>query len=375
MADDPRAGTAVSRLQLSEKDRARLRIIAIVTMLSALIGIGFVWLLSRITPFPLDWPEIETGARNGVLVGGSLTAFHLFYVQGQAGTWLRRRPLIQSFLLRDLLYTIVIVLAFLGSRLISVVLHPEVMTFEEYVGLSLLRDTVFSFVVFLAIAFVLEMRRAIGGRTLTNLLLGRYGRPVREERVFMLVDIKGSTALAAQLGDERAHGFIGSVFFDLDQPILAHGGEVHAYIGDAVIVTWTLAAGVADQRCLRCLAAVRQTLERQHQHYLRAFGVLPEARIILHAGPVVAGECGDAKLQIVFIGDVMNTLGRMEEFAKQQGHDALISANLLRCLAPDLPVEALPLGPVRLRGREQAVELFALPPAGMISEPRRRAVA
>lgn len=375
MAGEDPAGVAVGRFQLSEKDRGRLRLIAVVTVLSALIGMGFAWLLSRLVPFPYDWPEIETGARNGALVGGALTAFHLFYVQGQAGAWLRRRPVVQSFLLRDLLYTVVIVLAFVGSRAISVVLHPDAMSFWDYLGLSLLRDTAFSFVVFLAIAFVLEMRRAIGGRTLTNLLLGRYGRPVREERVFMLVDIKGSTALAARLGDERAHAFIGSVFFDLDQPILEHGGEVHAYIGDAVIVTWTLETGAAGQRCLRCVVAVGQTLERQREHYRRAFGVLPEARIILHAGPVVAGECGDAKLQIVFIGDVMNTLGRMEEFAKQHGHDALISADLLRRLGPDLPVGTRPLGPVRLRGREQTVELFALQPAGTVSGPRSRAIA
>jgi hypothetical protein len=48
----------------------------------------------------------------------------------------------------------------------------------------------------------------IGGRTLNNLLLGRYHRPVREERAFMAVDIKGATALAERLGDERAHAFI-----------------------------------------------------------------------------------------------------------------------------------------------------------------------
>jgi adenylate cyclase len=27
-------------------------------------------------------------------------------------------------------------------------------------------------------------------------------------------------------------------FFDIDEPIVAHGGEVHAYVGDEVIVSW-----------------------------------------------------------------------------------------------------------------------------------------
>jgi hypothetical protein len=47
-------------------------------------------------------------------------------------------------------------------------------------------------------------RRVIGGRALNNLLLGRYHQPVREERVFLLIDIKGSTALAERLGDREA---------------------------------------------------------------------------------------------------------------------------------------------------------------------------
>ena len=34
-------------------------------------------------------------------------------------------------------------------------------------------------------------------------------------------------------------------FFDIDGPIVGHGGEVHAYVGDEVIVTWPLTAGVS----------------------------------------------------------------------------------------------------------------------------------
>ena len=101
------------------------------------------------------------------------------------------------------------------------------------------------------------MRRVIGGRTLNDLLLGRYHQPVREERVFMLVDIKGSTALAERLGDERAHAFITSTFFDIDQPILEHGGEVYSYVGDGLIASWPLAEGIDDARCLHCYLAIQ----------------------------------------------------------------------------------------------------------------------
>jgi adenylate cyclase len=42
-------------------------------------------------------------------------------------------------------------------------------------------------------------------------------------------------------------------FFDIDGPIVGHGGEVHAYVGDEVIVTWPLTAfGGALHRLLFC---------------------------------------------------------------------------------------------------------------------------
>ena len=137
------------------------------------------------------------------------------------------------------------------------------------------------------------------------------------------------------------------MFFDIDQPILEHGAEVYSYVGDGLIASWPLAEGVRDARCLRCLEAIVATLAARAGHYRRAFGVMPEVRIVLHAGPVVAGECGDAKLSIVYLGDTLNTAARIEETAKTLGHDVLISDDLLARL--DLPPSFEPTRSARSR--------------------------
>ena len=206
------------------------------------------------------------------------------------------------------------------------------------------------------------MRRLIGGRTLNKLLVGRYHRPVREERVFILVDIKGSTALAERLGDRQAHAFITSVFFDIDQPILEHGAEVYNYVGDQLIASWPLREGVDDARCVHCAMAIQDTLARRADDYRRTFDSAPGVRVVLHAGPVVAGECGGAKLAIVYLGDTLNTAARIEETAKAVGRDCLISDALLAQidLPPSLGVE--PLGSIQLRGRQQPITLHAIHP-------------
>jgi adenylate cyclase len=178
--------------------------------------------------------------------------------------------------------------------------------------------------------------------------------------VFMLVDLKGSTALADRLGDERAHALITSVFFDIDQPIQEHGGEIYSYVGDGLIVTWPLAEGIADARCLRCHLAIGAVLEAKASAYRREFGVVPSVRVALHAGPVVAGECGDTKLSIVYLGDTLNAAARIEQTAKDLDRDCLVSEPLMQRLRvpPSLQVERL--GPVGLRGRRQPMDLFAL---------------
>jgi class 3 adenylate cyclase len=350
-------------MALSRWTRTRLRIVAAVAAIGGGVGIGISWLLSQIQHYPYDFAEFENGARNGVTVAGALAAVDLLYVQGPRGAWLRRLGFGQAILARACLFTVLIVAVFALNRLIFGLLHGFERSGLDYFSLELLRDTIIAFVFFLVISEFLQMRRVIGARTLNNLLLGRYHRPVREERVFMLVDIKDSTTLAERLGDERAHAFIASVFFDIDRPILEHAGEVHDYVGDELIASWPVGEGIRDARCLRCYEAIVATLAQRAEHYRRAFGVTPEVRVALHAGPIVAGECGDAKLTIVYVGDTMNTAARIEEMAKSLERDCLISAELLDRL--DLPptLAAEPLGPVVLRGRHRPTELYALGPA------------
>ena len=343
--------------------RARLRIVAVVAAIGTAVGIAVGWLLSQIHQSTFDFAEFENSARNGLTVATALIAFDLFYLHGPRGAWLRRQGFGRSVLIGAALLTVIIVLCFSLNRLIFGLLYGFERAGLAYFGVELLRDTIIAFVVFLVISEFLQMRRVIGGRTLNNLLLGRYWRPVREERVFMLIDLKGSTALAERLGDERAHAFITRVFFDLDRPILEHGGEVYSYVGDGLIASWPLAEGIRDAACLRCYEAIRAVLADLAGPCRQRFGQAPEVRIVLHAGPVVAGECGDAKLAIVYLGDTLNSAARMEQTAKALDHDCLISDALLARLELPPTLRATPLGPIRLRGRSQPIALHALRPA------------
>ena len=85
-------------------------------------------------------------------------------------------------------------------------------------------------------------------------------RPVREARVLMFLDLAGSTSLAESMGELRVQDLLTRFFFDIDGAIVAHGGEVHAYVGDEVIVTWPLDERMSGGRCIDCFFAIADSI-------------------------------------------------------------------------------------------------------------------
>ncbi len=223
---------------------------------------------------------------------------------------------------------------------------------------GLLRDFAFvAFTVFI-IHFVLQTRRIVGGRVLTYFLLGRYNTPVIEERIFMLFDIVGSTAIAQRLGDTGALKLISRFFFDIAEPIGRFDGETNIYVGDEVVVSWPMESGIKNARCLRCYAAIRATMAQNQKDYVRDFGEAPEIRVGIHGGSVAAGECGDNKRQIVFIGDTINVAKRLQEACRDFDRHVIISGDLLDRIELPIGFRSEALGSTTLRGRNTETRLY-----------------
>jgi class 3 adenylate cyclase len=338
---------------LSTRTVERMRLWLGVVAASAAVGVAYVAVLGPIDEFDVTSGVLLRGAAYGAVIGGSLTAAQFFYVDGSAGVWLRRAPFLVSLIIRALGATVIISLAlFVCGRLFQRTID---LTVESW-----LRDVAFSFVAASVILFVVQMRRIIGGRVLRNLVLGRYSQPVQEDRVFMFLDIAGSTTLARELGDLGVHALISQFFFDIDAVVVEYGGETHRYIGDEVVVTWPLAEGLENGRCVRCVFAIRDRIAAKADSYRRKFGVVPAFRVGLHGGAVVAGECGDSKQEIVYFGDTINTAARIEAECKELDVPLLISGDLLdRMRLPSGLREEL-RGTTRLRGRDRETSLFTL---------------
>jgi len=111
--------------------------------------------------------------------------------------------------------------------------------------------------------------------------------------------------------------------------------------------------------------------------YQRAFGKRANFRAGLHCGPVVIGELGIVKMEIALLGDTMNAAARIQQACRDTGHRVLASAALIERIAALPPgIVKHSLGPMRLRGKETELKLYALegatesqPVSITISEP------
>jgi adenylate cyclase len=131
-------------------------------------------------------------------------------------------------------------------------------------------------------------------------------------------------------------------------------------VGDEVIAAWPIDDGAAAGAVRACFSAM-ETLESRAGLYTDQFGQHAHFRAGLHAGPVVLGELGYSRMEIAFLGDTMNTTARIHELCRETGNRVIASDALLAHVeALPAGIEKSPLGPIALRGKERALELFAL---------------
>jgi adenylate cyclase len=128
-------------------------------------------------------------------------------------------------------------------------------------------------------------------------------------------------------------------------------------VGDGA---WPIEAGVRAANCVRCFFGVRQAVERSAPEYEKNFGAVPRFRGGLHGGTVTAGEIGDLRKQIVFVGDILNTAARLEEHAKRAGLDLVASQTLLDRVRLPSDVQASRCGDPALRGKDSSVVAYSL---------------
>ncbi|MEO6069122.1 MAG: adenylate/guanylate cyclase domain-containing protein [Chitinophagaceae bacterium] len=210
--------------------------------------------------------------------------------------------------------------------------------------------------------FYTEVSESIGLGVLPNFFTGKYYKPVVEERIFMFLDMKSSTSIAEHLGHVLYFKMLKEYYFDLSEAILNSRGEIYQYVGDEVIVSWTIQNNLENNNCINCFFAMKKSIQKEAKKYIQHYGLIPEFKAAIHVGKVTTGEIGVIKKNIMFTGDVLNTTARIQELCNTYNVELLLSNDLLQIL--DLPpqFQIKPLGKIQLRGREEKINLATIIP-------------
>ena len=216
---------------------------------------------------------------------------------------------------------------------------------------------VFWFTITLFTLFLLQVNDKFGPGILRKFLLGKYHHPKKEQRFFMFLDMRSSTTIAEKLGNEQYFNLLSDLFNDITDTILDHEGEIYQYVGDEIVISWTMKKGIKNANCLHCFIQIQKKLNSLNPYYENKYGLTPEFKAGLHCGTVMAGEIGSIKKDIVYSGDVLNTTARIQELCNQYKVDFLLSKKAFDLIEDNSQFELIPLGNIELRGKESEINL------------------
>lgn len=230
-----------------------------------------------------------------------------------------------------------------------------------YFGNSLyLATLLYASGIIMILLFIFEINDYLGQGIVINYISGRYHKPRQEERIFMFLDMKSSTAIAEKLGHIKYFELLKSYYADMTDLIEQNSGKIYQYVGDEIVVTWDLKNGIKNNNCLKCFFDLKMKFKALGKTYKNKFGLIPKFKAALHYGSITTGEIGILKKDIFFTGDVMNTTSRMEKLCNSYNIDFIISSPLLKRLKEISNLNINEIGSHLLKGKEKSIKLFTI---------------
>jgi len=161
------------------------------------------------------------------------------------------------------------------------------------------------------------------------------------ELTILFTDIRNFTAMSEKLTSREVFEMLNAWLPRACAPVLAHGGNVDKFIGDAVMAVFGAPVHQPDH-AQRAIAAAREmaaAAESFGQWLAERFpdrGLPPFAiGIGIHSGKAVVGNLGtDRRVEYTAIGDAVNLASRLESSTKELGWRIVASSDTLLAAGP-----------------------------------------
>ena len=128
---------------------------------------------------------------------------------------------------------------------------------------------IYVLVIIFIVSFLWQLKAFFAKGVILNYLIGKYHKPLSEDRIFMFLDLDNATTLAEKLGNEKYSLLLVDFFNDLDLAIVKTRGHVYQYVGDEVVIIWKLKDGLKNNNCIKSFILAMDILENRRDYYLK----------------------------------------------------------------------------------------------------------
>jgi len=175
------------------------------------------------------------------------------------------------------------------------------------------------------------------------------------ELTVLFADLRGFTSFSERSSPEQVVGLLNRYFGIATPLVLAQGGTVDKFVGDAMMALFNAPARQPDHalRAARAALAMQAAIEQ-----IAADNAgWPRFRIGINTGPALVGNIGSAELRnFTAIGDTVNLASRLESSA--ESGQIVIGAATYAQIRNAAVVR--PLGGIAVKGKAASVEAFVL---------------
>ena len=194
---------------------------------------------------------------------------------------------------------------------------------------------------------------AMAVREAAAITVERAAPGVERRRVSVLfADLENFTGLAESLDPEEVRAVQSRYFEVARSTVVAYGGAIEKFIGDAVVAVWGAPVAHEDD-AERAVRAALDLVAAVAQLTATSDGARLAARAAVATGEAAVGV---AEGQGLVSGDVINTAARLQAAARRA--TVIVDDRTAHAIGDGAGVTFAPAGPLRLKGKAERIAAF-----------------
>jgi adenylate cyclase len=173
----------------------------------------------------------------------------------------------------------------------------------------------------------------------------------------LFLDIENFTSLSEQLDPSAVVSIINQYFDALTEVIMAHGGTVDKFEGDAIMALFGAPLTCDDHGLKACQTAL--ALRKRMMEMNQSTGQNLNIRIGIATGESIVGNMGSQeRFDYTAMGDTVNTASRLEGGNKFYGTRILVNPGAFEAAQAHLIFRRVDR--VRLKGKDEAIDVYEI---------------